>query len=117
MITTASSFVSEGLSLITAPLMTFVETHFERELGQDWQKKVRREFKKSPPPIENGHIHWDNSDLLGAMTMNAFWHKIFHKDGLLARENRSYINELLAVRNKHAHPRISNNGDTATPRA
>ena len=46
MITTASSFVSEGLSLITAPLMTFVETHFERELGQDWQKKVRREFKK-----------------------------------------------------------------------
>ena len=113
MITTASSFVSEGLSLITVPLMTFVETHFERELGQDWQKKVRREFKKSPPPIENGHIHWDNSDLFKAMNMDTFWLEVFNKDGLLNEADRSYINKLIGVRHQHAHPRVSNNGDTA----
>ena len=111
MTTTASNFVNEGLNLITAPLATFVETHFENALGEDWQKEVMQKYPKLT--IKDGSIEWDNLDLLKVINMGNFWGKVFQDK--LSRTDRSIVNELIDVRHKHAHYRVSTNDKADSP--
>ena len=94
---TARDFVFEGLELVPGPLSEFVESHLQASITGHWQSLV----KERQPSIrsENGKFKWDQQALLNVM--NKFWNDAF-KD-ILTRTDRAIVNELIEVRNAHAH--------------
>ncbi len=90
--------VFDGMELLPAGLIPFVEKRLESQITGHWQPKVQNKLPKLRVG-KNGQFEWDQSALLNAM--DRFWMEAF-KD-VLGRAERSIVNELVEVRNKLSH--------------
>lgn len=91
-------YVFEGLELLPEALVPFVEKRLENGLSGVWQLQVLEKIQGLRPNA-SGAVNWDLSTLL--KTMMAFWREGFAS--VLGHTERSYVSELLEVRNRHAH--------------
>ena len=91
-------YVFEGMELLPAALIPFVEKRLETSLKGHWQIQV---IEKLPSlrPNSNGEVGWDQAALFNAM--DRFWTEAFK--AVLGRAERSLVNELGDVRNKLSH--------------
>jgi predicted AAA+ superfamily ATPase len=91
-------YVFEGMELLPAALIPFVEKRLESSLKGHWQVQV---LEKLPSLRLNsdGAVGWDQSALFNAM--DRFWSEAFK--AVLGRAERSWVNELGDVRNKLSH--------------
>ncbi|MRX50205.1 DUF499 domain-containing protein [Paracoccus sp. S-4012] len=90
--------VFEGMELLPEALIPFVEKRLESSLKGHWQLQVI-ERVQGLRPNSSGQVGWDQQGLL--KTMMAFWKEAFSM--VLGHPERSYVSELLEVRNKIAH--------------
>ncbi|MCF3932501.1 DUF499 domain-containing protein [Acuticoccus sp. M5D2P5] len=90
--------VFEGMELLPEALIPFVEKRLETSLTGHWQVQVV-ERVSGLRPNSSGAVGWDQQALLKAMM--AFWKEAFST--VLGHPERSYVSELLEVRNRLAH--------------
>ena len=90
--------VFEGMELLPEALIPFVEKRLESSLQGHWQVQVV-ERVRGLRPNGNGKVNWDQQGLL--QVMMAFWKDAFAM--VLGHPERSYVSELLDVRNKLSH--------------
>ncbi|MEZ0000742.1 DUF499 domain-containing protein [Sinorhizobium fredii] len=91
--------VFEGMELLPEGLIPFVEKRLESSLSGHWQVEVLQRVQGLKPNSQGTAIAWDQQGLLKAMM--AFWKDAFGT--VLGHPERSYVSELLDVRNKLAH--------------
>lgn len=91
-------YVFEGMELLPSALIPFVEKRLETSLKGHWQLDVV-ERVQGLRPNSAGEVGWDQQGLL--KTMMAFWKDAFAN--VLGHPERSYVSELLDVRNKLSH--------------
>ncbi|GGE33744.1 hypothetical protein GCM10007276_08860 [Agaricicola taiwanensis] len=91
--------VFEGMELLPEGLVPFVEKRLETALTGHWQVEVVQRVQGLKPNSQGTAIAWDQQGLLKAMM--AFWKDAFAT--VLGHPERSYVSELLDVRNKLAH--------------
>ncbi len=91
-------YVFEGMELLPAALIPFVEKRLETSLKGHWQVQVLEKLS-SLRPNSNGEVGWDQAALFNAM--DRFWSEAFK--AVLGRAERSLVNELGDVRNKLSH--------------
>lgn len=91
-------YVFEGMELLPSALIPFVEKRLETSLKGHWQLEVI-ERVQGLRPNSTGEVGWDQQGLL--KTMMAFWKDAFAN--VLGHPERSYVSELLDVRNKLSH--------------
>lgn len=91
-------YVFEGLELLQSALVPFVEKRLESSIKGHWQVEVVQAVQ-SLRPNSSGAVNWDLPGLLKAMM--AFWKDAFAM--VLGQTERSYVSELLDIRNKLAH--------------
>ncbi|MCA3722145.1 DUF499 domain-containing protein [Phenylobacterium sp.] len=91
-------YVFEGMELLPAALIPFVEKRLESSLKGHWQVQVLEKLP-SLRPNSNGEVGWDQAALFNAM--DRFWNDGFR--AVLGRAERSWVNELSDVRNKLSH--------------
>ena len=91
-------YVFEGMELLPAALIPFVEKRLETSLKGHWQVQVLEKLP-SLRPNSNGEVGWDQAALFNAM--DRFWSEAFK--AVLGRAERSLVNELGDVRNKLSH--------------
>jgi predicted AAA+ superfamily ATPase len=91
-------YVFDGMELLPAALIPFVEKRLESSLKGHWQVQV---VEKLPGlrPNSSGAVGWDQAALFNAM--DRFWSEAFKS--VLGRAERSWINELVDVRNRLSH--------------
>ncbi|MDF2142625.1 DUF499 domain-containing protein [Paenirhodobacter sp. CAU 1674] len=90
--------VFEGMELLPDALTPFVEKRLESSLTGHWQVQVV-ERVSGLRPNSSGAVNWDQQGLLKAMM--AFWKEAFAN--VLGFPERSYVSELLEVRNRLSH--------------
>lgn len=90
--------VFEGMELLPTALIPFVEKRLESSLQGHWQVQVV-ERVQGLRPNSDGAVGWDQQSLL--KTMMAFWKDAF--SAVLGHSERSYVSELLEVRNRLSH--------------
>ncbi len=90
--------VFEGMELLPDGLIPFVEKRLESQLTGHWQVEVTKRVR-GLRPNSDGQVNWDQQGLLQAMM--AFWKDAFAM--VLGHPERSYVSELLDVRNKLSH--------------
>lgn len=95
---TTRQYVFEGMELLPEALVPFVEKRLESSLSGHWQMEVVQRVSGLKPG-SNGAVGWDQQGLL--KTMMAFWKEAFSM--VLGHPERSYVSELLDVRNKLSH--------------
>ncbi|MFY7925662.1 MAG: DUF499 domain-containing protein [Aquidulcibacter sp.] len=95
---TTRQYVFEGMELLPEALIPFVERRLESSLSGHWQLEVVQRVSGLKPG-SNGAVGWDQQGLL--KTMMAFWKEAFSM--VLGHPERSYVSELLDVRNKLSH--------------
>lgn len=91
--------VSKGLEVLREPLLTYVETQLQSHLGKSWADEVSSRLKTRLDTDHSGAYKWDNYALL--RTIDVFWNDVFTHS--LDRTHRSWVFEIIDVRNKHAH--------------
>ncbi|MBB4642744.1 DUF499 domain-containing protein [Rhizorhapis suberifaciens] len=91
-------YVFEGMELLPDALVPFVEKRLENSLKGHWQIEVVQRVQ-GLKPNSTGEVGWDQQGLL--KTMMAFWKEAFST--VLGHPERSYVSELLDVRNKLSH--------------
>lgn len=91
-------YVFEGMELIPTALIPFVEKRLETAIKGHWQLEVVQRVQ-GLRPNSTGNVGWDQQGLL--KTMMAFWKDAFAT--VLGHPERSYVSELLDVRNKLSH--------------
>lgn len=91
-------YVFEGMELIPTALIPFVEKRLETAIKGHWQLEVVQRVQ-GLRPNSTGNVGWDQQGLL--KTMMAFWKEAFAT--VLGFPERSYVSELLDVRNKLSH--------------
>lgn len=91
-------YVFEGMELLPTALIPFVEKRFESSLKGHWQVEVV-ERVQGLKANSAGEVAWDQQGLLKAMMV--FWKDAFAT--VLGHPERSYVSELLDVRNKLSH--------------
>jgi len=91
--------VFEGMELLPEGLIPFVEKRLETSVTGHWQVEVVQRVQGLKPNSQGTAIAWDQQGLL--KTMMAFWKDAFAT--VLGHPERSYVSELLDVRNKLAH--------------
>ncbi|HCP81323.1 MAG TPA: AAA family ATPase [Octadecabacter sp.] len=91
-------YVFEGMELMPEALAPFVETRLSNSLKGHWEVEVV-ERVHGMRPDSSGKLNWDQAALL--KTMMAFWRDAF--SSVLGHPERSYVSELLEVRNKFSH--------------
>lgn len=91
-------YVFEGMELLPTALIPFVEKRLENSLKGHWQLEVVQRVQ-GLKPNSAGEVGWDQQGLL--KTMMAFWKDAFAT--VLGHPERSYVSELLDVRNKLSH--------------
>jgi hypothetical protein len=91
-------YVFEGMELLPEALVPFVEKRLESSITGHWQIEVMQRVS-GLKPNSNGAVGWDQQGLL--KTMMAFWKDAFSM--VLGHPERSYVSELLDVRNKLSH--------------
>ena len=89
--------VQNGLNELKTGLTPFVEREFRAKLGEYWSEDIT---SRSRGIRSDAHgIQWDSQALLKAMVDN--WQSVFRD--VLGHVERSYVGELIDVRNKWAH--------------
>ncbi len=91
-------YVFEGMELLPDALVPFVEKRLESSVKGHWQVEVVQRVQ-GLKPNSTGEVGWDQQGLL--KTMMAFWKESFGT--VLGHPERSYVSELLDVRNKLSH--------------
>lgn len=91
-------YVFEGMELLPEALIPFVEKRLESSLKGHWQIEVV-ERVQGLKPNSKGEVGWDQQGLLKAMMF--LWKEAFAT--VLGHPERSYVSELLDVRNKLSH--------------
>jgi hypothetical protein len=91
-------YVFEGMELLPDALIPFVEKRLESSVKGHWQIEVVQRVQ-GLKPNSTGEVGWDQQGLL--KTMMAFWKESFGT--VLGHPERSYVSELLDVRNKLSH--------------
>ncbi|MER8954553.1 DUF499 domain-containing protein [Mesorhizobium sp. M0833] len=91
-------YVFEGMELLPAALIPFVEKRLESSLKGHWQVQVLEKLPNLRPNTD-GAVGWDQAALFNAM--DRFWSEAFK--AVLGRAERSWVNELGDVRNKLSH--------------
>ena len=100
--------ISRGLDDLRDGLTPFVEREFEARLGPDWQARVNDSRRFDIPVDENGAFVWDSLSLLRSMFN--FWNEVF-KDSL-GHSERSFVSEMMTMRNDFAHEKHFSSEDT-----
>lgn len=90
-------YVFEGMELLPDALVPFVEKRLESSVTGHWQVEVME--RVSGLKANGGSISWDQQALL--KTMMAYWKEAFST--VLGHPERSYVSELLEVRNRLSH--------------
>lgn len=90
--------VFEGMELLPEGLIPFVEKRLESQITGHWQVQVVERVRGLRPNAD-GQVNWDQQGLL--QVMMAFWKEAFSM--VLGHPERSYVSELLEVRNKLSH--------------
>ncbi|MAB12295.1 DUF499 domain-containing protein [Parvibaculum sp.] len=90
--------VFEGMELLPAALIPFVEKRLESSLKGHWQVQILEKLQNLRPNSD-GTVSWDQAALFN--TMDRFWPEAFK--AVLGRAERSIVNELLDVRHKLSH--------------
>ena len=90
-------YVFEGMELLPEALIPFVEKRLESAIKGHWQVEVME--KVSGLRVNGGRVSWDQPALLKSMM--AFWKDAFST--VLGHQERSYVSELLEVRNRLSH--------------
>lgn len=90
--------VFEGMELLPEGLTPFVEKRLDSQITGHWQVQVV-ERVRGLRPNGDGQVNWDQQGLL--QVMMAFWKEAFAM--VLGHQERSYVSELLEVRNKLSH--------------
>ncbi len=90
--------VFEGMELLPEGLIPFVEKRLESQLTGHWQVEVVQRVR-GLRPNSDGQVNWDQQGLL--QVMMAYWKEAFAM--VLGHPERSYVSELLEVRNKLSH--------------
>jgi len=90
--------VFESMELLPEGLIPFVEKRLESSLTGHWQVEVAQRVQ-GLKPNSSGAVAWDQQGLLKAMIV--FWKEAFAT--VLGHPERSYVSELLDVRNKLSH--------------
>lgn len=93
----ARTIVFEAMELLPEALTPFVEKRLDTSLSGHWQVEIAQRFNMRPD--SNGAISWDQQALLKAMMFN--WKEAF--GAVLGNQERSYVSELMDVRNRLAH--------------
>lgn len=91
-------YVFEGMELLPEALIPFVEKRLENSIKGHWQLEVVQRIQ-GLRPNSSGAVGWDQQGLL--KTMMVFWKEAF--SAVLGHPERSYVSELLDVRNKLSH--------------
>ena len=89
-------------------LIPFVERELKSKLGRRWIDKLDENRQFPLKQQFNGTIAWDSQALL--KTMVDHWHSIFRYN--LGHNERSWVGELMGVRNDFAHESPFNSDDT-----
>ena len=108
MATTNKDRISRSLDLLRDGLSPFVEREFEARLGSDWQERVNQSRRFDIPTDENGSFVWDSLSLLRSMFK--FWNEVFKYP--LGHSERSFVSELMTIRNDFAHEKQFGSDDT-----
>ncbi len=90
--------VFEGMELLPEGLIPFVEKRLDSQIKGHWQVQVS-ERVRGLRAGSDGQVNWDQQGLLWAMMI--FWKEAFST--VLGHSERSYVSELLGVRNKLSH--------------
>ena len=90
-------YVFEGMELLPEALTPFVEKRLESAIKGHWQVEVVE--KIAGLRVNGGTVSWDQQGLL--KTMMTFWRDAFAT--VLGHQERSYVSELLEVRNRLSH--------------
>ncbi|RVG14952.1 DUF499 domain-containing protein [Sinorhizobium meliloti] len=90
-------YVFEGMELLPDALAPFVEKRLETAFGTQWPVEVLQRVQGVHRG--QGTMSWDQQSLL--RVMNVLWMDAFAKT--LGKQERTYVNELLEVRNKLSH--------------
>lgn len=91
-------YVFEGMELLPEALIPFVEKRLESSLKGHWQLEVVDRVN-GLKANSKGDVAWDQASLL--KTMMFMWKEAFAT--VLGHPERSYVSELLDVRNKLSH--------------
>lgn len=91
-------YVFEGMELLPVALIPFVEKRLESSVTGHWQVEVVQRVQ-GLKPNGKGEVAWDQQGLL--KTMMSFWKDAFAM--VLGHPERSYVSELLEVRNRLSH--------------
>lgn len=89
--------VFEGMELLPEALLPFVEKRLEAAYGPHWPVEVVQ--KVQGIHRGQGDMSWDQQSLL--KVMNVLWMEVFART--LGKQERTYVNELIEVRNKLSH--------------
>ena len=100
------TYIFEALDQFKDGLNSFVEKRLENSLSGHWPAKVKS--KVEGLRVSNGRIEWDVAGLL--KTMMSFWGDAFRT--VLGPVERSYVSEILDVRNRFAHDQSFSYDDT-----
>ncbi len=95
---TTRQYVFEGMELLPQGLIPFVEQRLEAQVRGHWRVEVVQRVRGLRADGD-GQVNWDQQGLLQVM-MN-FWREAFAM--VLGHSERSYVSELLEVRNKLSH--------------
>ncbi|MGC9293542.1 MAG: Swt1 family HEPN domain-containing protein [Acidobacteriaceae bacterium] len=102
MAATNAERVGRGLDLLKTGLFPFVERELKNVYKQRWQESVLPSFpdwQTRAYELKRGEINWDVQALLSVMLGQ--WNEVFKKT--IGPSERTLVNELVQVRNKHAH--------------
>lgn len=91
--------VSKALEVLKEPLITYVETQMESNLGAGWSDELSMRLKTRLDTDRKGIYKWDNYSLL--RTIDVFWNDVYSNS--LDKTHRSWVHEILDTRNKFAH--------------
>jgi len=100
------SHIFEALDQFRDGLVPFVESRLESTLSGHWPTEAKG--KVDGLRVSDGRIEWDVAGLL--KTMMSFWNDSFRT--VLGRVERSYVSEILEVRNRFAHDQPFSYDDT-----
>ena len=100
--------ISCALDHLRDGLTPFVEREFEARLGSDWQEHVNQSRRFDIPCDESGSFVWDSLSLLRSMFK--FWNGVFKYP--LGHSERSFVSELMTIRNDFAHEKEFSSDDT-----
>lgn len=102
MAVTNAERVGRGLELLKTGLYPFVERELKAVYKQKWQETVLPSFpdwQTRAYDLKRGELNWDTQALLSVMLGQ--WNEAFKRT--LGPAERTLVNELIQVRNKHAH--------------